>query len=182
MLLKMGRRPESLASRKRNRRHDAITVSWRRSLNTHGGYGNFTLLERVEISSEPIFVNVDGKLAGLLIMMFRRVKGISSNDIQGNKKPSSRDEELRKLLEFGREGLPDAALLAKEDSATTAIEVNDEYPATAAMAAKLRSRPFELPRKLPGGISSIPRGSVGRKGKSAALTKPEHKYYIEKLR
>lgn len=177
----MGRRSESLASRKRNRRHDAITVSWRRSLNTYGGYGNFTLLERVEISSEPIFVNVDGKLAGLLISMFRRVKGISSNDIQGYKKPSSRDEELRRLLEFGLESLPKAALLPTEDSITSATEVNDGYPATAAMAAKLRSRPFKLTSKFPGGIS-VPRESLTRKGKNEAVTKPEQKYYVEKLR
>jgi hypothetical protein len=179
VLVKMGRRSESLTSRKRNRRHDAITVSWRRALNTHGGYGNLTLLERVELSSEPIFVNVDGNLTGLLIRMIRRVKAIGSHD-KGKNAASSRDGELRKLLDLGRESVPDATSLPKQGSATFATNVDDEHPATAAIAAKLKIQPVALTRRFYRGNHT--QDSEMRKEKNEMLTKPDHKYYIEKLK
>jgi hypothetical protein len=88
VLLKMGRHYDAMASnaRRRNRRHDAISVSWRSSLNTHGGYGNVTLLDNVDVSSEPVFVNVDGELAIALYRMARHVVEIRSH---GKKSPTS---------------------------------------------------------------------------------------------
>ena len=104
VLLKMGRRQNGKTSiRRRNRRHSAVSISWCSSLNTHGGYGNLTLLDKIEVSSEPIFVNVDGELAGLLFRMARQVAGISSSgkDVITFQ---SRDEELKSLLTISGAG------------------------------------------------------------------------------
>ena len=182
VLLKMGRRPESSGSRRRNRRHDAITLSWRRSLNTAGTFGNVTLLEKVELSSEPINVNVDGQLSGLLIRMMRHVAEIGSDS--NRKLPAtSRDEELRKMLDLAESDAPsEAAELPKKTFRTFEHDGDGELMTTAAIAAKLRTRPLPLVKAKFEPISGKASRGDARKEKKDSLAKLQHKYYIEKLR
>jgi hypothetical protein len=182
VLLKMGRRSDSSSSRRRNRRHDAVSLSWRRSLNTDGDYGNVTLLERVELSSEPIFVNVDGKLPGLLFRMIRQIAGIGL-DGNRNLSPSSRDDELRKLLDLTE--IDTAADVSSPRKAFRTFEhdADGELMTTAAIAAKLKTRPLPLVKTIHS-ESYTGHGLPGvvRKDKNESVSKTQHKYYIENLR
>ena len=183
VLLKMGRRSDSSISRRRNRRHDAISLSWRRSLNAGGGHGNVTLLERVELNSEPIFVNVDGKLPSLLFRMIRQVAGIgidiNSHAVSG----TSRDEELRKFLNLTETDTTEDEGSQKKVLRTFEHDADGELMTTAAISAKLKTRPLPLVPSFhsgPYGGPGLP--AVVRKEKKESLSKPQHKYYIEKLR
>jgi hypothetical protein len=181
VLLKMGRRGDSSSSRRRNRRHDAVSLSWCRSLNDYGGYGNLTLLERVELSSEPVFVNVDGKLADLLFRMIRQIAGIRL-DADVNLYTSSRDDELRKLLDLDDDTTPHEEELSSRKALVTVEHGTDgEIMTTAAVAAKLKARPLPLVTARQSNTRHVSRAR-SRKEKSEALSKPQHKYYIEKLR
>lgn len=178
VLLKMGRRQNGKTSiRKRNRRHSAVSISWCSSLNTHGGYGNLTLLDKIEVSSEPIFVNVDGELAGLLFRMARQVAGISSSgkDVITFQ---SRDEELKSLLtisgagEYAEDG--DASSRAPNSLQDDAA---GELATTAAIAAKLRDSPaFNQP------TTNYLFRNKSKKKKKQPLSKVQHKFYIERLK
>jgi hypothetical protein len=141
VLLKMGKRSESSGFR-RNRRHDAVSLSWRRSLDTHGVYGNLTLLERVELSSEPVFANVDGELAGLLVRMIRRIVGIG-RDRSRTLSTSSRNDELRKLLSLD--------------------DGNTSYDILSRCAMRLVFIPSCASIYLVGGTSTVPPGSSSMK-------------------
>ncbi len=182
VFLKMGRRSSAKNNfRKRNRRHDAISISWRSSLNTHGGYGNLTLLDWIEISSEPIFANVDGELVGLLFRMARQVKYIRSSD----KDPlafRSRDEELKSLLAISGVGEygDDGSSKLKSHSALQ-NDTGGETLTTAAIAAKLRDSPAYNQQKTPRSGHYLIQNAA-RKKKKQPLSKVQHKFYIERLK
>ncbi|KAL3924426.1 MAG: hypothetical protein SGILL_001055 [Bacillariaceae sp.] len=181
VLLKMGRHYDSKLStvRRKNRRHDAISISWRSSLNTHGGYGNVTLLDKIEISSEPVLVNVDGEMAGSLYRMAKHVAGIRSD---GNFAPSSpsRDEELKELLAInaGNDVPDEKSASPKEQSQLQEDPFNDPI-ATAAAASKLSSNPMYTPSTPRRGHFS---SKQGKKRATRPVSKAQHKIYIERLR
>jgi len=182
VLLKMGRRKnEKTSSNKRNRRHDAISISWCSSLDTHGGYGNLTLLDRIEVSSEPIFVNVDGELAGLLFHMARQVACISTSD-KDIISFQSRDEELKSLLTISGVGeyVEDGDISSR---ATNSLQ-NDatgELMTTAAIAAKLKGIPAYNQPPTPRRDFYLLRHAP-RNRKKQPLSKVQHKFYIERLK
>lgn len=180
VLLKMGRRTDSLQPvRRKNRRQNAINLSWRRSLDNHGGYGNVTLLEQVEVSSEPIFVNVDGHLADLLFKMGKQVSRIRRGEEQTNS-TLSRDEELQQLLNLPGTSSEEAATARKGYSPYQQSSDGD-LMTTAAVASKLKSHP--LPFVTVQSNTSRSARSIGtRKEAPIEVAKPQHKYYIEKLR
>lgn len=174
VLLKMGRQSDLRGSLRRNRKHDAISLSWRRPLNPHGGYGNVTLLERVELSSQPIFANVDGNLAGLLFRMVRQIAGIT-----GDTSPDAgltRDEELKRILSVVDDHNPGSATApTRKAIAVFNLDADGELLTTAAIAAKLKTRP--LPH-----VKIRPQLIGRRKEKREPLSKPEPKYYIERMK
>jgi len=180
VLLKMGKRTDASRSRRRSRRHDAVRISWKRSVNDHGGYGNLTLLENVEVSSEPVFVSIDGVLAGLLERMFRQMKGVGFNAKQ-NLPFGTRDDELKKVLEIVDEPSADDSTSRKMLAAVES-GADGEMMTTAAVAAKLRANP------LPIVTAKTNAGTIGQYRRATkrpridALSKPQHKYYIERLR
>lgn len=180
VLLKMGRRVDPLHPiRRKNRRHDAINLSWKRSLHTHGGYGNVTLLDRVEVSSEPIFLNVDGQAADLLFRMGKQVTRIWRGE-KHSFSPVSRDEELQKLL-YLTGPISDQANMARKGFSPYHQSSDGDLMTTAAVASKLKAQP--LPFVTVNSNSPRTPRSVGtRKETPAELGKPQHKYYIEKLR
>jgi hypothetical protein len=181
VLLKMGRRVDTLHPiRRKNRRNDAMSISWKRSLDTNGGYGNVTLLERVEVSSEPIFVNVDGQVADLLFRMVKQVSRIWRGE-KHNFSSLSRDEELQRLLKL-------TGVIS--DEATTALKGYSPYQqgsdgdlmTTAAVASKLKAQPLPFVT-VQSNLSRSSRALGSRKEVSQPeVAKPKHKYYIEKLR
>lgn len=181
VLLKMGKRSESSSSRRRNRRHDAVSLSWRRALNTDGDYSNVTLLERVELSSEPIFVNVDGKLPGLLFRMIRQIAGIGL-DVNRNLSPSSRDNELRKMLDLAEIDISADTTSQRKEFRTFEHDADGELMTTAAIAAKLKTRPLPLVTTIQSESYTGHSLPAARKDKNESLSKPQQKYYIEKLR
>jgi len=150
-------------------------------LNTHGGYGNVTLLDNIEISSEPVFVNVDGELAGLLYRMARHIGDIRSHE-NDNPSSRSRDEELKSLLSISG-GSEENSSPRGSNSFHDGTE--EDLAATAAVAAKLRSSPaFQQPPATPRrGHNFSGRQSVAaRKRTSQSSTKVRHKFYIERLK
>jgi hypothetical protein len=184
VLLRMGRHYESgNSSRRRNRRHDAVSVSWRRSLNSHGGFGNLTLLDVIEVSSEPVFVNADGELAGLLYRMGRHIKEIRSPSIEV---PTSlsRDEELKALLAINISGeLSDEGSASPRASNAMDDENAGDLMTTAAVAAKLRSNPtFHQPPSTPRRGQFAARNAAARKRKPQPVSKVQHKFYVERLK
>lgn len=183
VLLKMGRRHDGISARRRNRRHDAFSVSWCSSLNTHGGYGNLTLLDKVEVSSEPVFVNVDGELAGLLVKMVKHVGDIGS-DSDDMLPSGSRDDELKNILAINGAS-EDAA--QGPSSAKAGISLQDEFMGefmtTAAVAAKLRSsQDYQQPTTPRRSYLPGRHGHAGRKRKQESRSEVGHKFYIERLK
>jgi hypothetical protein len=174
VLLKMGRRSDLHRSLRRNRKHDAISLSWRRPLNLLGGYGNVTLLERVELSSEPVFANVDGILAGLLFRMMQQIAGIT-----GDASPNvvlSRDDELKNILSVvGDQTSGNATAPSRKAITIFNLDADGEFLTTAAIAAKLKTRPLPLVKIRPQLIGR-------RKEKREPLSKPKPKYYIERMK
>ncbi|KAG7355613.1 vacuolar sorting-associated protein 13, N-terminal domain containing protein [Nitzschia inconspicua] len=183
ILLKMGRHYDSkTSSRRRNRRHDALSVCWKSSLNTHGGYGNVTLLDSVEVSSEPVFVNVDGELASALYRMVQHIAEIRSH---GKELPStnSRDVELKALLaiNFGGETTQDP-LDSPRTGKLLLVDPTVDSVTTAASAAKLRSNPdYQHTVNTPRRNHYSGRNS-SKKRKRQPTSKVQHKFYIERLR
>ena len=185
VLLKMGRQYDTRGAnvRRRNRRHDAVSISWTSSLNNHGGYGNLTLLDKVEISSEPVFVNVDGELAGLLFRMVRHVAEISthgSKDAQTTSK--SRDDELKSILSIGT-GAETNSSSSPRASNSYQDDTEGDLATTAAVAAKLRDSPsIQQAPVTPRRGQFAMRNSAARKRKQQPLSKVQHKFYIERLK
>jgi hypothetical protein len=183
VLLKMGRHYDASVSnaRRRNRRHDGISVSWRSSLNTHGGYGNVTLLDSVDVSSEPVFVNVDGELASALYRMAWHVVDIRSH----GKKPTtsrSRDEVLKALLAINVRSEVEESSEFKRAGPFPQGEHGLNAAATAALAAKLRLNPEykKISRSVRVGHHST--RNATRKPKRLPSSKVQHKFYVERLR
>ncbi len=183
VLLKMGRQYDSSSARRRNRKHDALTIAWSSSLNTHGGYGNLTLLDKIEVSSEPIFVNVDGELAELLGRMFRLVGGIGSEGADALP-ATSRDHELKNVLSIsgvGEDGMDRSSVKTGNSSQDEFI---GDFLTTAAVAAKLKSSQDYQQPTTPRTRTYLPGRHlhVTRKRKPEPRSKVGHKFYIEKLK
>ncbi|CAJ1918125.1 unnamed protein product [Cylindrotheca closterium] len=175
VLLKMGRRSDSNSSLRRNRKNDAISLSWRRPLTPTGGYGNVTILELVELSSQPLFANVDGNLVHLLLRMMKQVTGTTT----GTNPPTilSRDDELKKILSVHRDSSP--ANVTEPKKGIIALfnqDADGELVTTAAIAAKLKSEPLPLVRIKP--------SATGRKKQKRQQfsSKTKRKFYIEKIK
>eukprot|EP00980_Cylindrotheca_fusiformis_P009341 scaffold2047_cov129-Cylindrotheca_fusiformis.AAC.20 len=174
VLLKMGRRSDLRGSLRRNRKHDAISLSWRRPLTPNGGYGNVTLLERVELSSQPIFANVDGNLAGLLFRMMEQIGGITSDNTSDV--ALSRDDELKNILSVvGNHNAGSVTTNVRKAIGVFDLDGDGELLTTAAVAAKLKTRPLPL-------VSFRPELIRRRKEKREPLSKPKPKYYIERMK
>lgn len=175
VLLKMGRRSDSNGSLRRNRKNDAISVSWRRPLTPTGGYGNVTILELVELSSQPLFANVDGNLVHFLLRMIKQVSGTTD----GTTAPTtlSRDDELKKILSVHRDnGLSNVAAPKKRTIASFNQDADGELITTAAIAAKLKAEPLPL-------VRIQPRVMARKKQKRQQFSsKTKRKYYIEKIK
>jgi hypothetical protein len=182
VFLKMGRRSNGKSNfRKRNRRHDAVSISWRRSLNTHGGYGNLTLLDWIEVSSEPMFANVDGELVGLLFRMARQVAYIRSSD-KDSLTFQSRDEELRSLLAIsGTSEYPEDGATSPRAHNSLQNDPAGETLTTAAIAAKLKDSPAYNQHTNPRSGHYLVR-NASRKKKKQPLSKVQHKFYVERLK
>jgi hypothetical protein len=181
VLLKMGRRVDTLHPiRRKNRRHDAVAVSWKRSLDAHGSFGNVTLLERVEVSSEPIFVNVDGQLVNFLVKMLQTVSRIRRGEQQSDAS-LARDETLRKILDITGSA-SDEAEIARKGFTPYQQTSDGDLMTTAAVASKLKTHPLPFVTFRSSSLRS-PRSITPRRVASPRdISKPQHKYYIEKLR
>jgi len=178
VLLKMGRRVDALNPiRRKNRRHDAIAVSWKRSLDTHGSFGN--LIERVEVASEPIFVHVDGRLVHYLVKMLRMVSRTRRGEQQSDN-AITRDETLRKILSIPGPA-SDEAEIARRGFSLYQQTSDGDLMTTAAVASKLKAQPLPFVTFRSSSLRS-PRSMAPRREASSPVTKPQHKYYIEKLR
>eukprot|EP00934_Nitzschia_sp_Nitz4_P009488 Nitzschia sp. Nitz4//scaffold8_size234185//25292//37594//NITZ4_001234-RA/size234185-snap-gene-0.4-mRNA-1//1//CDS//3329559737//9478//frame0 len=178
ILLKMGRRTVlQQTMRRRHRRHDAISLRWRRSLDDVG-YGNLTLLERVELSLEPVIVSVDGHLANLLLRMAHQTAGVSGGARMLMHR--TRDDELRHLLNLG-EDVFDTPNISKLSRGNLHHTSDGDLMTTAAIAAKLRTEPLPFV-KVPSSTSRPFRSASARRPQNTELTKPSHKFYVEKLR
>lgn len=182
VLLKMGRRVDPLHPiRRKNRRHDAIAVSWKRLTDTHGSLGNVTLLELVEISMEPIYVNVDGQLADLMVKMLYNISSIRLGEQQSGTESMTRDDVLRSTLNLP--GPPSEEAETARRGFTPYQQSSDgDLMTTAAVASKLKSHPLPYVSIHPNSHRSPKSLSSRRAPMPPDAPKPQHKYYIEKLR
>ena len=185
VFLKMGKRADSSSNRRRNRRQNAVSLSWCRSLNTHGGYGDLTLVERVELSTEPVFINADGNLANLLVRMAKQISGRGNSDLL-TLYALSRDDELIRALDLSHDkaaGTRPFECLPSSDKSLATFEwsTNSDFMVTSAIAAKLKSRSRHKSSNRLIRMESGPQAEVVEK-KSSSLSKPLHKFYIERLR
>jgi hypothetical protein len=177
VMLQMGSR----SARRRNRRNGAVSLLWRRSLNTCSGFSDLTLLEKVELSTEPSVISVDGNIGKLAIEMARHVKDlgkIGSADLG----LLSRNKELKRVLDIvdiGNEADHSELEETQHSLFTNDLYAAVDYMATAAIASKLRSR-YRPPNQ--GGATVGRSDNVSDPGFSRSLSKSRRKYYIEKLR
>lgn len=183
VLLRMGRQYDNSSARRRNRKHDALSIAWSSSLNTHGGYGNLTLLDKIEVSSEPIMVNVDGELAELLVRMASLVGGIGSEGVDAVQ-AASRDHELKSVLSISEVGEDSVERSISKTGNAPQDEFIGDFLTTAAVAAKLKSSHDYQQQTTPRRRTYLPgrHAHVGKKRKPEPRSKVGHKFYIEKLK
>jgi hypothetical protein len=173
VLLRLGSR----LARRRNRRHCAIALSWIRNSSSSSGKNDVLMYERVELSAEPLMINIDGNLASLLINMVQAFKVVGSSNLQDNDESLSRNDRLKRLL-----GISELAM--ETISASNVMAVDDLYSAvdfmaTAAIASKLRSC-FMPPSE--NNISSSDEYTNEKPSNNNVMSERRRKYYIEKLR
>jgi hypothetical protein len=177
VMLQMGSR----SARRRNRRNGAVSLLWRRSLNTYSGFSDLTLLEKVELSTEPSVISVDGNIGKLAIEMARHVKDLGDNGSADLGLPS-RNKELKRILDIvdvGNEADHSELEETRQSLFTDDLYAAVDYMATSAIASKLRSR-YRPPNQ--GGATVGRSDNVSDPGFSRSLSKSRRKYYIEKLR
>jgi len=168
----------SNSTRRRNKRYDALSMSWCRSLGMRSGFGDFTFLENASLASLPSTISIDGNLVDYAIEMVCRVKEIyaGSDSISVD---MSRNQHLRKALDLESK-VEDESLPALESKNRVADDLYTalDFMSTVAIAAKLRSRyrPPDVAGSTQRDDATIEEAMFG------LLTKRKHKIYIERMR
>lgn len=175
VLMRMGRK----SPRRQNRKHSALHISWCKSLARHK---DLTLFERVDITSEPLNVTIDGSLVSHASDMIREIKGIGDIWVRiDDQKP--RDSILHQVLGMhDNSEIEDDVLFSFSEDIQSRLLANDlyksvDYMATTVTASKLRSRYIPPPSGQPDHPSS-----EKRLLDKSTLGLSRRKYYVEKLR
>jgi len=137
-------------------------------------YGDISFWEFIELSTEPAVINVDGNLASFLIGMVHHSRSLGGMR-QGATSRLSRNRELRSILDIAHIDEEGEEKSAKSELASNLYAAMD-HVATAAIAAKLRSR------YLPPIQAAQLQKKKHPSDKVQVLSKRWHKYYIERLR
>jgi hypothetical protein len=169
VMLRVGSR----LTRRKNRRHCALSLTWSRK------QGDIDLFEKVEFTTEPMMVNVDGNLVSFLIALAKDVKSIKSSieSKEGQNRShqsKSRNNELKQLI-----GINESNMAQSQPQDLQALLVDDlysaiDYMATSAIASKLRSN-YRPPRQRNP-------TNTGGSPKNSSMAESKRKYYIEHLR
>ena len=180
VLMRMGRRSrDSRTEKVLRRRRNAVSVSWRRSLNTQSG---LIMFDNFEVSTEPMILNVDGYLSERIWDMIRQAVGM--RDLIGGvpSNTRSRDTKLQKVLKITEDR--HAYVSSSTNQANRGAYGNDyddeSFLATSVMAAKLRMRPRSesISVNRPSRQTASTRRNEGR----SLLPKQRNKYYIGKCK
>ena len=171
VLLEMGSRKlaSTLAqiARRKSRRHRAVTLSLCRPLISTSLYGDLTLLEWLEVVTDPVNIYVDGNLAIYLSRMMQQVIALGN---EGEDTLESRNSTLCRIL-----SIPEGAEKKRKAAMETAdIYSADDVVATAAIAAKARSSR--------GAVDADLTGISFENSRPPSLAKTRIKCYVEKLR
>uniref|UniRef100_A0A7S1Z4M3 Vacuolar protein sorting-associated protein 13 VPS13 adaptor binding domain-containing protein n=1 Tax=Ditylum brightwellii TaxID=49249 RepID=A0A7S1Z4M3_9STRA len=199
VLLKIGEHPNDITSkhsmriRRRRPRQNAFCISWSRELDTSGTHGSLTVLRNVDFYCENLHLKVDGNLFDMLFNMLNSV--IAIRQLGGvnleSKISLTRDAQLWMLLGSDHQT---PSKNSGDNQQTNTLEASESTVITAAMAAKMG-----LNDQNQSGITlsnSKPKNSAMTRGKGKGgsevrvaddsmvppLSKPRHKYYIEKIR
>jgi SHR-binding domain of vacuolar-sorting associated protein 13 len=162
------------AQQRRNRKLNAISLSWVRALGASTGYNDLLLFEKAELATQPITIRVDGQLAGLILNMLRQIKrGMASRD----QSQTSRSAVLGRALGMADRLVDSEAVQQLSGKDQLSLFVDDlyealDYMATSSIAAKLRSQ-YRHPNV------AIP---VTRKRLAFGKSPPGQKVYLEKLK
>ena len=170
VLLEMGSRKISATLahiRRKSRRPKAISLSFSRPLISTNLYGDLTLLERFELSTDPIKIHVDGNLAGSLKRMMQQAIDMAFES--GDSSGFSRNKILRKILDIPEND----ETKRKVKLGPADIYSSGDAVTTAAIAAKSRSS------RDPMASGVNPQSS---EADTSTLSKAMRKCYIEKLR
>ena len=162
--------------RRRNRRDNAVTLSWNRSQSTD----DLQLYEKVELATEPSVISVDGNLAASIMDMANCAIDLFSEN-ENLARSSSRNALLKTALKADHIKASDSdSIVVREKNSSVSYDLYAavDFMATSALAAKLRSHykpPDQVARFLASSNSEIP-------GANQSLRKSMRKYYVEKLR
>jgi len=175
VLLEMGSRKlaSTLAhiARRKNRRHRAVSLSVCRPLISTGIYGDLTLLEWLELVTDPISVYIDGNLALSLSRLMQQVIDMGA---EGDASLESRNATLCKLLSISESS--DAK--RKITMGTADIYSAGDDVTTAATAARARSNRANAMVK-----DAVSNSTVNIEGQPGSdLSKGRAKFYIERLK
>jgi SHR-binding domain of vacuolar-sorting associated protein 13 len=171
VLLEMG--SKKLAStlahiaRRKNRRHRAISISLCRPLISTSLYGDLTLLELLEVVTDPINIFVDGNLALSLSRMMQQVIELGN---EGDDSTESFESTLCKVLSIQER----SEKRHKSRMGTADVYSAGDAATTAAIAAKARVNHDS--------VSSSATFAAANIDRQPPLTKARRKCYVEKLR
>jgi len=171
VLLEMGSRKlaSTLAhiARRKSRRRQAMSLSVCQPLISAGLYGDLTLLERLELVTDPINIFIDGSLAISMRRMLKQAKQLSSDGDEGHQ---SRNSLLCKVLSIPENSdTKHGAVMG-----TTELYSAGDAVATAVIAAKARSDYSYLKQNA--------RAAAVENERQPSLSKTRRKCYVEKLR
>ena len=171
VLLEMGSRKlaSTLAhiARRKIRRHRAVSLSLCRPLISTGLYGDLTLLEWLELVTDPINIFIDGSLAVSLSRMLQQAMELGSD---GDDSLQSRNVTLCKILSIPE----NSDSRRKSMMGTSDLYSAGDAVATAAIAAKARSNHSFV-------TTDLNAASVDN-DRQPSLAKARRKCYVEKLR
>ena len=163
----IGSRSTGSVRRRQRRVAKALSCSWSRSVSGNDSFEGVTLLGKFDVSSEPIDIRIDGRLANLVVDMVKQVKTVFATQVARTKRDKTHGLKFDGFFLSPDEGQNDLA-----DELYSSVD----FMATNTVAAKLRHhyRPIHLAGSR--GLGKPARGT------SLPFLKNSHKFYIERLR
>ena len=160
-------------SQRRRKRHSAVALSW---IRTHGSLSSLQLFDRIELTTEPFVVSVDGSLATHVLQMGKQFAEMFSG-INSSSYVPSRNAILRKALHVdkGHGNRNQSSRKEQKDQFAFDLYSAVDYMATAATASKLKCH-YIPPDKVAERFAKSDDGIHG------AILQNKRKYYVEKLR
>ncbi len=161
---------------------NAVAISWCLRLNANGANGNLTLFERVDVVTEPVFLNVDAQLVDLIAVMLYRVVDAGANN-GSIETLASRNAELRKVLgisDLSKKRRGSQSSMPQQDSSSDFVILgctSDSVTAVSAIKQK-----FHMQSASVGIEPAIKNRTIPDVEWVDSLLRPRQKIYLERFR